>query len=516
MSERLFDLLHESARAHPERAAFLGAGARTTYAELDRLSARFAAALAARGIAPGRRVVLMIDGVVEYLIAYYGILKAGAIAVPIAPDSRGRALHHVLAHCGASAVVVGAEAARALADLPAECPLELVVAVRAALPAVRCATEDITSMIAEDRAMNDTGVTSADVAAIHYTSGTTGHPKGAMLTHRNLVSNVRSIVEYLALGPEDVAAMVLPFYYVYGSSVLHTHLAVGGAIAPAGSIAFPAAVLAAIQRHRCTGLAGVPSTFVRLLGFPAAGRFDLGSLSYLTVAGAALSPPLADELRARLPQARLFLMYGQTEATARLSYVPPEDLDRKRGSAGRAIPGVRLWICDADGRELPRGELGEVVAQGDNIMRGYWNDPEETARVLRPEGLRTGDIGRMDEDGFVFIAGRTSEIIKSGGRRISPLEIEEVLLQVAGVRECAVVGAPDPELGEAIVAHVVAAPEAQLTEPRVLRACLEQLPRAKVPSRVHFVDALPRTANGKLRRMDLKRTSPGAGTEQAR
>jgi acyl-CoA synthetase (AMP-forming)/AMP-acid ligase II len=181
-------------------------------------------------------------------------------------------------------------------------------------------------------------------------------------------------------------------------------------------MAFPAAVLGELARHACTGLAGVPSTFARLLQLELE-LFDLSSLRYATQAGAAMSPALTEELRRRLPRTRIFVMYGQTEASARLAYLGPEDLQRKPGSIGKAIPGVKLCVLDEEGHEVPPGTEGELVAAGENIMVGYLNDPEATARVLRPEGLRTGDLGRMDEDGFFYVLGRSSDMIKSGAHR---------------------------------------------------------------------------------------------------
>jgi acyl-CoA synthetase (AMP-forming)/AMP-acid ligase II len=350
----------------------------------------------------------------------------------------------------------------------------------------------------------DASVGEDALAAIIYTSGTTGRPKGVMLAHRNLVANVRSIVAYLELGPRDVVGMVLPFYYVYGNSVLHTHLAAGGTIAHAGSMVFPTAVLKEMARRGCTGFSGVPATFARLLSLSSFDGHDLSALRYVTQAGAAMTPQLVTRLRERLPSVRIFVMYGQTEASARLSYLPPERLDDKLGSAGVAIPGVTLKICDAAGRELPRGELGEVVAQGDNLMLGYYRDPEATERTLRPEGLRTGDIGRMDEEGFIFLEGRESELIKSGGHRISPYEIEDALMRTPGVREAAVCGVPDELLGEAIYAFLIPNDAAEVTKKAVLDACYTALPKFKMPAQVYLVDELPRGPTGKLQRMRLR------------
>jgi acyl-CoA synthetase (AMP-forming)/AMP-acid ligase II len=249
------------------------------------------------------------------------------------------------------------------------------------------------------------------------------------------------------------------------------------------------------------------------MSFSSFGDYDLSRLRYLTQAGAAMAPALTQKIRAGLPRAKLFVMYGQTEAAARLAYVPPERLDDKLGSAGKAIPGVTLLVCDADGRELPRGDVGEVVARGDNVMLGYMGDPEATARVLRPEGLRTGDMGSMDADGYLFLKGRESEMIKSGGHRISPLEIEEAIAKVPGVREVAVGGVPDEGLGEAIAAFVVPEPGTTLTKKSILDGCFIALSKFKMPTHLFTTPDLPKGATGKVQRRDLARWfEEGRGT----
>jgi long-chain acyl-CoA synthetase len=298
-------------------------------------------------------------------------------------------------------------------------------------------------------------------------------------------------------------AMVLPFHYAYGNSVLHTHLSVGASIVAAGSMMFPMQVLENIALQRCTGFPGVPSTFARLTGLSGVERHDLSCLRYVTQAGAAMTPALTQKLQALLPEARIFVMYGQSEASARLAYLPPEKLHEKLGSAGKAIPGVKLKIVGPDGAELPALATGEVVAEGDNVMRGYWRDPEQTAKVLRPSGLHTGDLGWMDEDGYLYIVGRESEMIKSGAHRISPREIEDVIESIDGVLECAVVGVPDEQLGQAILAVVAPRDGHELERQGLLRTCLEELPRYKLPAHVLTVSALPRTPAGKVARAEL-------------
>jgi acyl-CoA synthetase (AMP-forming)/AMP-acid ligase II len=232
-------------------------------------------------------------------------------------------------------------------------------------------------------------------------------------------------------------------------------------------------------------------------------QHDLSSLRYVTQAGAAMTPALTERLRTKFPTASIFVMYGQTEASARLAYVPAEDLERKLGSAGKAIPGVELLVVDEAGAEVPRGHTGEITARGDNVMQGYWNDPEASLRALRNGRLHTGDIGHMDEEGFLFIVGRESEMIKSGAHRISPREIEAAIEAAPGVKECAVAGVPDELMGQAIAAFVVPSEGQTPDRQAILRACLAELPRFKLPEHVLFLPELPRTGTGKVRRAEL-------------
>ena len=502
-------MLEQSAQRHADRPVYLEGEARHTYEELAQRSAALAAGLRGAGLGRGDRVALVLGNSFNYLVAYYAVVRAGGVVVPHYADARAEPLAHVLRHSGAVASVMEGRALRLLSGLTGDLPdLKVVVPVgkfpasAAELPGLEVTPLDRLEAAGAGQAL-PAEPQASDLASIVYTSGTTGRPKGVMLTHGNLLANVRSIVSYLQLGQRDRVGMVLPFFYVYGNSVLHTHVCAGGSVAQVGTMAFPAAVLAGIQRHACTGFSGVPSTFERLLRFSGLPDADLSSLRYLTQAGGPMGPELTARVRRALPGVEVFVMYGQTEASARLSYLPPADLDRKVGSAGRAIPGVELRIMDGQ-RELPPGQVGEIVARGDNIMKGYWRDEEATALTLRPEGLRTGDLARMDEEGYLFIQGRQSEMIKSGAHRVSPLEIEEALARGEGVAECGVAGVPDDLLGEAIAAFVVLQPGKELNRRSLLRTCNELLPRFKLPAHIIVVDALPRTPTGKLRRGELK------------
>ncbi len=324
-----------------------------------------------------------------------------------------------------------------------------------------------------------------------------------MLTHANLVANTRSIVQYLELTDQDRAMAVLPFFYVYGNSVLLTHVAVGGTLVVNQSFVYPNLILEQMLAEQVTGFSGVPSTFAILLHRSGIREHAFPHLRYVTQAGGAMSPRHAAQIREVLPATDVYIMYGQTEASARLSYLPPADLERKAGSIGIAIPGVTLQVLDPQGKPVAVGEVGEIVARGPNVMAGYWGKPEDTAQVLRAEGLWTGDLARVDDEGYLTIVSRKSDMIKSGAHRLAPKEIEEILLEHPAVHECAVVGTPDEILGEAIQAVVVLKDGAPCTEKELVHHCRRNLPAFKVPHAVEFRDELPKTASGKIQKNKL-------------
>jgi acyl-CoA synthetase (AMP-forming)/AMP-acid ligase II len=345
-------------------------------------------------------------------------------------------------------------------------------------------------------------------ALILYTSGSTGRPRGVVQTFRNVDANARSIVEYLALTEDDRALVVLPLYYCYGRSVLQTHLLVGGSLFLDGRFAFPRVVLEALGTEGCTGFAGVPLTFEIIRRQVDVSTLSFPRLRYLTQAGGPMAPDTIDWVRRAFQPARLFVMYGQTEATARLSYLPPERAEDKRGSIGVAIPGVELRVVDERGRELPAGETGHLVARGDNVTAGYLDEPEENAAILHDGWLWTGDLASRDADGFFFHRGRSKEILKIGGHRVSPVEIEHVVAAHPDVAEVAVVGIPDPLMGEVAAAFIVPAPGRSPSEPDLKAFCRARMPAYRVPVRFTAVPALPRNAAGKLLRAELERRPP--------
>jgi long-chain acyl-CoA synthetase len=284
--------------------------------------------------------------------------------------------------------------------------------------------------------------------------------------------------------------------------VLHSHLLAGAMLVLEDNLAYPHLTVQRLQDDAITGFAGVPSTFALLLGRCNFRDFDLSKLRYLTQAGGAMARPLIERLRAELPAVQLFIMYGQTEATARLTYLPPARLTAKLGSVGVPVPGVEIDVR-LDGRSVPTGEIGEIVARGDSIMQGYWNDTTATHEVLRDGWLRTGDLGHLDTEGFLYIDGRSVDMIKVGAFRVSPQEIEEVISAVPGVEEVCAAAMPDDLLGQAVKAVIVRTEGATVDERAVKAHCRQHLAAYKVPKTVEFVSVMPRTASGKIQRFKL-------------
>lgn len=501
MPDNLVACLRLSVDRHAARTAIAQPDRRVTYGELWQASGALASYLTHAGMQPGERVALLLENSPEYVAAYYGVLRAGGVVVALNVLSKARDLANWLSHSGCTWIVADAGHPE-LAEIRAPGGERLpYIAVGNAAPA------GVNTVTWETVMRSPPGidvVAAADApAAIMYTSGTTGRPKGVTLSHHNLASNVASILGYLPVSEQDRCLHVLPFYYSYGNSVLHTHLAVGATLVLQNSMAYIHEVMTRMVVEQITGFSGVPTTYAHILARVQPGQYDLRHLRYLTQAGGAMAPALIERVRRELPQISFYVMYGQTEATARLAYLPPSMLERKSGSVGIPIPSVRLEIRDEQDRLVPAGATGEICVAGPNVMLGYWNDPAATAEVLRDGWLHTGDLGYRDEDGFVFIQGRATDMIKSGAHRIHPQDIEEVIAELEGVAEVAVVGMADEILGQAIKAVIVPRSGAVLTPMLVKAHCHARLASYKIPRAIEFATALPKTASGKVMRYQL-------------
>ena len=492
--ETLLARLDHTAAAMPARVALQQRERQLDYRGLRDAASGFARRLRAQGVAPGDRVAVVLPNCLEAAIAWYGSWCAGAAVVPLNAQARERDFVPWLRHSGPRVLVhaTAHEDAR-LAALATGVPVLSLEPAAEPLEALTGAAD------AETLPMPGPGA----LAAILYTSGTTGAPKGVALSHRNLAANTASILDYLQLTATDSTVSALPFYYAYGASVLHTHLAAGARVVLEDNFVFPHLITETLVRERATGFSGVPSTFALLLDRGQLDRHDLSALRYLTQAGGAMSPALTRRLRAALPRARLFVMYGQTEASARLTCLRPERLDDKLGSVGTPIAGVEIQVRREDGSPAATDEQGDVWARGDNVMTGYWHAPEATAATLVDGWLRTGDLGHLDADGFLWLAGRRSDMIKTGAHRVHPQDVEEAIAELPGVREVAVRGVDDPLLGQVVAAFIVR-DDALPTEMMVKAHCRQRLAAYKIPKTVAFVADLPRTASGKIRRAALQ------------
>jgi acyl-CoA synthetase (AMP-forming)/AMP-acid ligase II len=503
------DYLIASAEREPEKNALLYGSRSVTYIELLATSKKIASWLDEFHFEPGFRGAILSDDAFEYVTAYFGILMAGGVVVGLNTQTSDAGLAYVLNDCGASVLFTSNKFNRYLRNVLPQVPLirALTLCKMEEQDSVleSCVRQDLAEL--HHRPCTTSSPQSCrsfrDFAQIIYTSGTTGKPKGVVLRHANLIANTESIVSYLQLQANDKVMAVLPFFYSYGNSVLLTHLAVGGALVVNQSFLYPNVILQQMAEQEVTGFSGVPSTFAILLYRSALASYSFPALRYITQAGAAMSPELARRLNQVFPTAKIYIMYGQTEASARLSYLDPAELVQRPGSIGKSIPGVELTLRDRMGRVVKPGETGEIVARGENIMAGYWNRPEETNEVLRPEGLWTGDLARSDEDGFLYIVSRKSDLIKCGSHRIGPKEIEDVLAEHSAVHEAAVIGIPDELLDERIRACVVLRSDANCSAKDLLVFCRKHLPLYKVPHEVVFMEDLPRTTTGKIKKIEL-------------
>jgi acyl-CoA synthetase (AMP-forming)/AMP-acid ligase II len=484
---------------------------RVTYAELTASVHRVAAQLIGIGVQPGDRVALLAANGVEWVSGWFGALMIGAVVVPINTASDPHSLVHYVTDAGASVLLVGPRYERVVAQAGARLGPITIVASPGAVANLRKAIPSGTIVAAAD-GDPDPGpprvrLVDLDLAAIIYTSGSTGKPRGAVLSHRNLVANIRSIVDYLPLGADERVLALLPFYYVYGLSVLHIAVAVGGTLVVENRFQYPAVALDTLAREQCTGFAGVPSTFAILMNrsnFGERARTELPALRWVTQAGGGMSPALIRQVAEVRGPRQLFVMYGATEASARLSYVAPAELAESVGSIGRAIVNVDLTVRRPDATPCAVDETGELYARGSNIMVGYWNDPDETARVLGRYGYRTGDLARCDSAGRFWLVGRARDMLKVGGHRVAAKEIEDAILEHPGVHEAAVIGIADDILGDTLRAYVVAKAEG-LVDPQGLGGFLKQrLPAYKIPAAIELRADLPKNESGKVMKEVLR------------
>ncbi len=505
------DFLENSADNLPEKTALVCDGRRLTYAQIDGMANRLANAMLQRGVRRGDRVAVYLNNSLEAVVGIFAALKAGAVFVPINPTTKRDKLVYILNNCRAIGLLIDQRRKAMLEEiLPEVSSLKFCVLCGGAASESSAASEQVLDFELIQQNFPDerpprTNI-DLDLACLIYTSGTTGDPKGVMSDHSNVVFAASSIISYLENVESDIVINVLPLSFDYGLYQLLMVFKFGGTLVLERSFTYPAQILSLMARERVTGFPGVPTIYAILLQMDLS-AFDLSSLRYLTNTAAALPPSHILQLRDKFPWAKLFSMYGLTE-TKRTLYLPPDQLNNKPGSVGIAIPGTEVWIEDEEGNRLGSGEIGELVVRGRHVMRGYWEAPQATAQRYRPGSIPgerlcyTGDLFRLDEDGYLYFVGRKDDIIKSRGEKVAPKEVENVLYALPGVVEAAVIGIDDPVLGQAIKAILVIEGE-PLSEARVLAHCRANLEDFMVPKVVEFRTELPKTDSGKIKKTDL-------------
>lgn len=506
-------LLHEtllaSAERVPEREAVVAGAERLAYEELLDAALRLARGLQELGVGRGDRVAIYMDNSAGCATAIYAALLAGGVFVVVNPQTKEDKLLYVLDDCEATVLLTEGSLTRTALAAAAAAPSVRAVVAASAPDGVEGALdfgEVVASSQAEPRAA---GTIPLDLAALIYTSGSTGFPKGVMMTHQSMVFAAGSISQYLRLGPDERILGVLPVAFDYGLYQLLMAVRMGGTLVLERSFAFPAQIVKRVQDEEITVFPGVPTVYATLLSMRRGMEFELPSVRRVTSTAAALPATFHGELRRIFPNALVFAMYGLTECK-RVSYLEPELLERKPTSVGGAIPGTETMVLRPDGTPVDPGETGILHVRGPHIMAGYWRKPEQTAEMIvdgplpGERMLCTQDHFTVDEEGFLYFVGRTDDIIKTRGEKVSPLEVENAIFDVDGVKEAAVVGVEDEVLGEAIRAFVVLDEGASLSEQDVIAACRTRLESFMVPREVVFLEALPTTATGKVRRKSLR------------
>jgi acyl-CoA ligase (AMP-forming) (exosortase A-associated) len=514
-------MLRRSALRLPDKEALVHGEERLGYAEVARRTGGLAEGLRRAGVSRGDRVGIYLDASVPQVLSIFGVSRAGGVFVPINPLLFPEQVAHIAGDCRMKGLITSAAKLKELpAVLERLASLEFVVVVDggdAELTPRRLPAHDFETLCGlAVPAHGADACIEKDLAAILYTSGSTGKPKGVMLSHAQIMAGSSIVSSYLRITETDRILAILPFSFDAGLNQLMTAIQQGGTLILM-TFVFARQIVSMLAKERATGLAGVP-TLWSLLAQPSSSlhKTALPYLRYITNTGGKMPQPVLATLRQCLPGTEIFLMYGLTEAF-RSTYLPPEELDRRPTSMGRAIPNTEILVVDEDGRPCKPGEVGELVHRGPTVSMGYWGQPELTARVLRPHPFLpselgsdekvcySGDLVTMDDDGFLYFVGRRDTLIKSSGFRISPTEVEEALFQTGKLREAAVIGVPDEMLGQSIKAFVVPADATPVQPDELMELCAARVPHYMVPRAVEVLDTLPKTTSGKVDYPALRR-----------
>lgn len=510
----LHDYLLQSSREFADKVALVCMKQRITYGELDARSNALANSLSAAGVMRGDRVVVFADNTVETVVSFWAVLKANAVVSIVNPLTKSDKLSYLLEDCRPAALITDAHVHSVFAEPARACSHLRCIIVSGKIEDAKLAAfphaQRWDDAIAEGGRVAPPARTCIDndLAAIIYTSGSTGDPKGVMLTHRNMLTACTSIASYLELQEDEVILGVLPLAFDYGLYQMIMAFRTGARLVLERSFTFPAQILNLMVDEGVTGFPGVPTIFSILAELKSLKDYDLSKIRYVTNTAAALPVKHILMLRDIFPAARIYSMYGLTECK-RCTYLPPKDIDRKPSSVGIAIPNTEMWIVDEDGNKVGHGTVGQLVIRGATVMKGYWEKPEATAKKLKPgplpgeQVLYTGDYCKMDEEGYLYFVGRMDDMIKSRGEKVAPKEVENMIMNIPGVKEAAVIGVPDEILGQAVKAFIVFEEGVTMNEKQLQLECQSRLENFMVPKYIVSVASLPKTDTGKIKKTGL-------------
>lgn len=513
----LQSFIEQSASQYPDKVALIVDQKKYTYLEIEQQSNRLAQGLLQRGLKRGDRVAIHLENSLAATVAIFAVLKAGGVFVMINPTTKIDKLTYVLNNCRARVLIIPERKQQTISEHSDLLPhLKNIITVGSdtnhleendlQMPRFD-SWEQLQTEFSDYTTPPVTQTISIDLAALVYTSGSTGNPKGVMLTHLNMTSAARSITIYLMNESSDIILNVLPLSFDYGLYQLLMAFRVGATVVLEKSFTYPHAILQKIIDEQVTGFPLVPTMSAILLKMDLS-KYDFSKLRYITNTGAALPAEHILTFRKRLPHVQIFSMYGLTECK-RVSYLPLDQVDIRTDSVGIAMPDTEVFIVDDEGHRLPPEHVGELVVRGANVMLGYWEAPELSAERLRPAELPnemllyTGDLFRMDREGYLYFVGRRDDIIKSRGEKVSPKEVENVLFTHEKISEAAVVGDPDPVLGQSIRAIVTLMPDEESSEKEILTHCRKHLEDFMVPQKIEFRAELPKSPNGKIDKKQL-------------
>jgi long-chain acyl-CoA synthetase len=504
----LQETLLTSVARYPDDSALIVSDIRMSYREVGDYACRLAHALHTRGLCRGDRVAIFMDNTWQCAVSIYGILLAGGVFVIVNPQTRPDKLAFILRDSDARVLLSEANLLRVFSSVAEQLP-KLKVLCTFASKLLPIGVENMDDALADMPIKPPSQSTiSQDLAALIYTSGSTGEPKGVMHTHQSMMFAMQSLVEYLRMDKTDRLLCLLPLAFDYGLYQLLMTFYTGATLVLERSFTYPAQAINMIEAECVTVFPGVPTIFTMLLAAHEHKPLCFPKIRRITNTAAALPPSFNSRLREIFPNADIYRMYGLTECK-RVSYLPPEQIDQKPESVGIAIPGTEVMVLDSSGQPVKPGEVGTLYVRGSHVMLGYWNQPEKTAHMLKPgllpgeRVLCTHDLFTVDEDGYLYFIGRTDDIIKSRGEKISPLEVETVIYGIPGVREVTVLGIPDTLMGQAVIAFVTVIKGSSITEGLIKKLCKDKLEAFMVPKHVKFIAELPKSANGKTDKIAL-------------